>query len=135
MMHGQEKSDPSVVAMKSVNKPGQPGAESVEPREGAEGNTGEPRTCRTLSRESVTQKLDRVRLVAKARKKERFTALLHHVSVDLLKAAYSWLKRDAAPGVDQITWGEYGQNLEANAADLGHRGRNAPRGGRLAAAG
>jgi RNA-directed DNA polymerase len=125
MMHGQEKSDPSVVAMKSVNKPGQPGAESVEPREGAEGNTGEPRTCRTLSRESVTQKLDRVRLVAKARKKERFTALLHHVSVDLLKAAYSWLKRDAAPGVDQITWGEYGQNLEANAADLHarvHRG-------------
>ena len=125
MMHGPEKSDPSIVAMKPANKPGQPGAESVEPREGTEGNTGEPRTRRTPSRESVTQGLDRVRQAAKARKKERFTALLHHVSADLLKAAYSWLKRDAAPGVDQITWQEYGQNLEAGIVDLHarlHRG-------------
>jgi RNA-directed DNA polymerase len=125
MMHGQEKSDLSVVAMKLANKPGQPGAEPAEPREGAEGNTGEPRTCRTPSRESVTQGLDRVRQAAKARKKERFTALLHHVSVDLLKAAYSWLKRDAAPGVDEVTWRQYRQDLEVNIAGLHarvHRG-------------
>ena len=114
MMHEREKSDLSTVAKKLANKPGQPGAESVERRERAEGNTGEPRTCRTPSRESVPQGLDRVRQVAKARKKERFTALLHHVSVALLKDAYSWLKRDAAPGVDGLTWKEYEQDLEAN---------------------
>ena len=79
MMHGPEKSDSSIVAMKPANKAGQPAAESVERREGAEGNMGEPRTRRTPSRESVSQGLDRVRQAAKARKKERFTALLHHV--------------------------------------------------------
>jgi group II intron reverse transcriptase/maturase len=73
----------------------------------------------------VPQGLDRVRQAAKARKKERFTALLHHVSVDLLKDAYSWLKRNAAPGVDGVTWQDYAQNLEANIVDLHariHRG-------------
>ena len=85
----------------------------------------EPRTCRTPSRESVPQGLDRVRQAAKARKKERFTALLHHVSVDLLKDAYFWLKRNAAPGVDGVTWQDYAQDLEANIVDLHariHRG-------------
>ena len=51
-------------------------------------------------------------------KKERFTALLHHVSIDLLRAAFSWLKRDAAPGVDGLTWQEYEQNLEVRHEDL-----------------
>jgi RNA-directed DNA polymerase len=125
MMHEWEKSDLFKVAKKPTNKPGQPGAESVERREGAEGNTGEPHTCRTQCRESVPQGLDRVRHAAKARKKERFTALLHHVNVDLLKEAYFWLKRDAAPGVDGLTWKEYEQDLEANVVDLHacvHRG-------------
>src|ERR1035437_3142828 len=88
MMHGLEKSDSRVVAMKPVNKLGQPGAESVEPRRGAEGNTGEPHTCRTQCRESVPQGLDRVRKAAKASRKQRFTALYHHLTVDLLKEAY-----------------------------------------------
>ena len=60
-----------------------------------------------------------------AEKKERFTALLHHVDVDLLRAAFSWLKRDAAPGWMGLTWAEYEQNLEANLVDLHarvHRG-------------
>jgi RNA-directed DNA polymerase len=125
MMHEREKSDLSTVAKKLANKPGQPGAESVERREGAEGNMGEPRTRRTPSRESVHQGLARVRQAARASKKERFTALLHHVSVELLKDAYSWLKRDAAPGVDGLTWKEYEQDLEANVVDLHarvHRG-------------
>ena len=125
MMHEREKSDPCIVAMKPVNKLGQPGVESVERRRGAEGNTGEPHTCRTQSRESVSQGLDRVRQAAKARKKERFTALLHHVNVALLKEAYYWLKRSAAPGVDGLTWKEYEQDLEANIVDLHarvHRG-------------
>ena len=125
MMHEREKSDLSTVAKKPSNNPGQPGAESVERRERAEGNMGEPRTRRTLSRESVHQGLARVRQAARASKKERFTALLHHVSVELLKDAYSWLKRDAAPGVDGLTWKEYEQDLEANVVELHarvHRG-------------
>lgn len=125
MMHEQEKSDLSIVAMKSANKDEQPSAESMEQREGTEGNTAENRTRRTPSRGSVSQGLDRVRQAAKAGKKERFTALLHHVDVELLKAAYSWLKRDAAPGIDGVTWREYEQNLEANVINLHarvHRG-------------
>src|SRR3981081_3002326 len=104
MKNEREKSDPSKVAERPANKPGQPGAEPAEPREGTEGNTGEQHTCRTPSRESVSQGLERVREAAKQRKKERFTALLHPLTIDLLKAAYSWLKREAAPGVDGRTW-------------------------------
>jgi group II intron reverse transcriptase/maturase len=66
----------------------------------------------------VSQGLDRVRQAAKVRKKERFTALLHHVNVELLKDAYAWLKRDAVPGVDGVRWQDYAQNLEANIVDL-----------------
>ena len=125
MMHEREKSDSAEVAKKPANKAGQPAAERVERRAEAEGNMGEPRTRRTLRRESVSQGLDRVRQAAKARKKERFTALLHHVNVDLLTDAYLWLKRSAAPGVDGVTWQEYAQDFEANIGDLHariHRG-------------
>jgi len=125
VMHGREKSDSAIVAMKPANNAGQPAAEWVERRAGTEGNMAEPRTRRTPSRESVPQGLDRVRQAAKARKKERFTALLHHVSVDLLRDAYFWLKRNAAPGVDGVTWQDYAQDLEANIVDLHariHRG-------------
>jgi len=111
--------------MKPANKAGQPAAEWAERRVEAKGNTAESRTRRTPSRESVFQGLDRVRQTAKARQKERFTALLHHVSVDLLKDAYFWLKRNAAPGVDGVTWQDYAQDLEANIVDLHariHRG-------------
>jgi RNA-directed DNA polymerase len=125
MMHEREKSDPCEVARKSANKPGKLGAESMERRRGAEGNMVEPHTRRTQCRESVPQGLDRVRQAAKARKKERFTALFHHLTVDLLKEAHYWLKRSAAPGVDGLTWKEYEQDLEANVVDLHarlHRG-------------
>ena len=125
MMHEPEKSDPSIVAAKPTNKSEQSEAESAEPREGAKGNTSEPHTHRTRSRDSVSMGLERVRERAKASKKERFTALLHHVTVDLLRTAYLKLKRDAAPGVDGTTWHEYGQDLEAKLVDLHgcvHRG-------------
>ena len=125
MMHKREKSDSAIVAMKPANKAGQPAAEQVERRAEAKGNMEESRTRRTQSRESMPQGLDRVRQAAKARKKERFTALLHHVSVDLLTDAYFWLKRNAAPGVDGVTWQEYALDLEANIRDLHariHRG-------------
>src|SRR5579859_4101236 len=125
MMHEPEKSDPSTVAAKPANNPEGLGAESVERREGAEGNTSKDRMRRTPSRVNMFSGLERVRERAKAEKKERFTALLHHVDVDLLRTAYYRLKRDAAPGVDGVTWGQYEQNLEGNLVDLHariHRG-------------
>jgi len=125
MMHGPEKSDSAVVAMKPANKAGRPVAEWVEPRAGTEGNTGQAHTRRTQSRGSVSQGLDRVRQAAKQRKKEKFTALLHHVTVDLLRDAFLALKRRAAPGVDGVTWQDYEADLEGNLQDLHarvHRG-------------
>ncbi len=73
----------------------------------------------------MTAGLERIGTAAKLRKKERFTALLHHVSVDLLRTAYFRLKRDAAAGVDGVTWEEYGIDLDRRLADLHariHRG-------------
>ena len=125
MMHGPEKSDPSIVAGKPTNNSEGSEAESVERREGAKGNTVKRGTRRTLSRGSVFPGLERVRERARTEKKERFTALLHHLDVDLLRVAFSWLKRDAAPGVDGQTWRQYEQSLEGNLADLHariHRG-------------
>src|SRR5487761_1125634 len=125
MMHDREKSDPSIVATKRANNDGRPSAEPVERRGGAEGNVRQPSTLRTPSRDGVTAGLERVRTAARLKKKEQFTALLHHVSVDLLRCAYSWLKRDAAAGVDGVTWEDYGSDLDRRLADLHarvHRG-------------
>jgi len=121
MMNGLEKSDPAILAMKPANKAGQPAAEWVEPRAGTKGNTGQPRTRRTQSRCSVSPGLDRVREAARQRKKERFTALLHHVTIDLLRDAFAALKRRAAPGVDGVTWQDYEANIEGNLRDLHSR--------------
>ena len=118
MMNGPEKSDSVVVAVKPANKAGQPAAEWVEPRTGTKGNTGQPHTRRTQSRGSVSQGLDRVRNAAKQRKKEKFTSLLHHVTVDLLRESFLALKRRAAPGVDGVTWEDYEVGLEGNLLDL-----------------
>ena len=125
MMHDCEKSDPSIVAKKRTNEAERSAEESVEPREGAEGNAFEPSTLRTPSRGCVTAGLERVRQTARQRKMERFTALLHHMTVDLLRFAYSSLKRNAAPGVDGVTWEEYGVDLDRRLTDLHarvHRG-------------
>src|SRR3954465_9934660 len=107
MMHGREKSDSAIVATKPANNDGRPSAAPVERGGGAEGNAGQDRTHRAQDRESVSQGLDRVRQAARQRKKERFTALLHHLSVDLLREAFLALRRDAAPGVDGLTWQDY----------------------------
>jgi RNA-directed DNA polymerase len=125
VMHGQEKSDPVIVARKPANKAGQPAAEPVERRAGAEGNADQPSTRRAQDRVSVSQALGRVRRAARQRKKERFTALLHHLSLDLLRVAFFALKRDAASGVDGLTWRAYEAELEPKLADLHarvHRG-------------
>src|SRR5271165_3840463 len=128
MMHDREKSDPSIVAIRTnaggicreklANKAERSAAELVEQRGEAEGNAGQPSTLRTPSRDGVTEGLERVRTAARLKKKERFTALLHHVNVDLLRSAYSWLKRDAAAGADGVTWDDYGIELDRRLADL-----------------
>jgi RNA-directed DNA polymerase len=118
MTNGLEKSDSAEVAGKPANKAARAVAEPVERRAEAEGNVDERRTCRTPSREHVSPGLSRVRQRARQEKKERFTALLHHVDVDLLRTSFLALKRTAAPGVDGVTWQEYEQNLEVRLVDL-----------------
>ena len=125
MMHGHEKSDSAIVAVKPTNKAEQPAAEPVEPRAGTKGNAGQQSTRRAQDRESVSQALERVRQAARQRKKERFTALLHHVNPDTLRTAFFALKRDAAPGVDGMTWQDYEADLDRKIEDLHarvHRG-------------
>src|SRR6266446_3958741 len=125
MMNGRGKSDSAIVAGKPTNKAGQPAAESVEPRAEAEGNASQQSTRRAQDRESVSQALERIRQVARQRKKERFTSLFHHISVELLRVAFFALKRDAAPGVDGLTWQDYEADLDRKIEDLHarvHRG-------------
>ena len=125
MMYDHEKSDPAIVAVKPTNKAGQPAAELVEPRAGAEGNVSQQSTGRAQYRGTVSQALKRIRQAARQRKKEKFTALFHHVSIDHLAKAFSELKENAAAGVDGLTCRDYEQHLERNLEDLHarvHRG-------------
>lgn len=121
MMYEPEKSDSAIRAVKPANKAASAAAEWVEQRAGTEGNTNQPHTRRTQSRASVSQGLERVRNAARQRKKEKFTALLHHVTIDLLRDAFLALKRHAAPGVDGVTWQDYEAELEGNLLDLHSR--------------
>jgi RNA-directed DNA polymerase len=131
MMHGHEKSDPAIVAVKPANKAEQPAAEQsaaeliaaepAEPRAGTEGNADQQSTCRTQSRVSVSQALERIRKVARERKKEKFTALFHHINTELLEEAFFELQENAAPGVDRLTWEDYEASLERNIEDLHDR--------------
>jgi len=118
LMHDRGKSDDLVVPAKPPNKPARAGAEVVEGRGSAEGNAaGETRSGLSAG-QGVSSDLVRVRRVARKDRKVRFTALLHHVNLDRLRAAYGALEPKAAPGVDGVTWRDYGQDLEANLEDL-----------------
>ncbi len=118
MTHGREKSDSTIVAGKPTNKVEQSAAEPVEPRAEAKGIASQQSTCRAQDRESVSQALERIRQAARQRKKEKFTALFHHLTIDLLEDAFDELKEDAAAGVDGLTWKEYDANLERNLEEL-----------------
>jgi len=107
--------------MNQANKEERSSAESGEKRVRAKENIVQPNTHPTQSGERVSQGLSGVREVAKKRRQERFTALLHHVSVDLLRDSYYALKRQAAPGVDGETWQEYETGWEGRLADLHNR--------------
>ena len=131
MMHGPEKSDLAIVAVKPANKVEPPApersaakrkaAEPVERRAGTKGNADQQSTYRTQSRASVSQALERIRQVARERKKERFTALFHHINTELLTEAFFELEKNAAPGVDRLTWKDYEADLERNLEDLHDR--------------
>src|SRR6266700_1721734 len=126
------QSDSPVVPAKPANKAArgeaahtQAAAESVEGRGLAKGNTESAARSGRGAGIRAPRALDRVRQVAERDKEVRFTALLHHVDVERLRTAYLALRRQAAPGVDGVTWAAYGRNLEANLQDLHgrlHRG-------------
>ena len=118
-MNGHGQSDGPVVPANLLNKAA--AAEAGEERGPAMGNTaGETRPGRSAG-EGVSNGLDRVRQVAVRDKDARFTALLHHVSLERLVMAYRDLSPKAAPGVDGVTWESYGQDLVANLRDLHER--------------
>ena len=119
------ESDEQVVPAKHPNNGEQSPAEGVEGSCSTKGNTKEAHTCRAQDREYVSQGLGGVREAARRDKKQKFTALLHHVTADLLRESYNSLKRKAAPGVDGVTWQQYGEGLEErlkNLHDQIHRG-------------
>jgi RNA-directed DNA polymerase len=119
------QSDSPVVPAKPANKAARAVAESVEERGLAKGNTERAARSGHRAGTRAPRALDRVRQVAERDEEARFTALLHHVDVERLRTAYWALKRQAAPGVDGVTWEVYGRELEANLQDLHgrlHRG-------------
>ncbi len=117
---GQE-SDSGVVPMKGSNKGGQPTAESLEGRPETKENVREPHMPPTQGGERMSQGLEGVRQAAKERRQEKFTALLHHLTIDLLRESFYSTKRSAAAGVDRMTWKVYAQGLEDRLRDLHDR--------------
>ncbi len=118
-MNGRRESDSRVVPAKLANKAGRAAAELVEGRRLDKGNTGQQNALRTQGREvRASSALDRVRQAARRDRNARFTALLHHVTIDRLREAYRALSPRAAAGVDGVTWEAYGQNLEGNLENL-----------------
>lgn len=124
-MHGDRESHSGIVPAKRSNEGRGGPKEIVEGRPLTKENAEEPNPYRAQSRESGPSGLDRVRQAAKGDKQLRFTALLHHVDLELLRSSYYSLKRKAAAGVDGVTWQAYGEGLEERLANLHgriHRG-------------
>lgn len=123
-MYALGKSDTGIVSRKRMNKDarpmqtGQPSAESVEKRTVAKGNSVRTTASGTQGPSSASSGPDRIREAARKDSKLKFTNLLHHMDIDLLRQAYGCLKRDAATGVDGVTWTEYGEALDERLADL-----------------
>jgi RNA-directed DNA polymerase len=120
-MNVQEKSDSAVVPVNQSNKEGRPSAEVGEGRAQTKENIVQSNIRPTQSGERVSQGLAGVRKAARERKQERFTALLHHLSVALLRDSFYALRRQASPGVDGVTWQEYETGLEDRIVDLHRR--------------
>lgn len=121
-MHVFEESDSGIfVPMNHSNKDGRLSAEGEEGRPLIKENTHQLNTSSTQSETRVSQGLAGVRQTARERKEEKFTALLHHLTVGLLRQSFYALKRRAAPGVDGVTWREYETGLEDRLVDLHSR--------------
>jgi len=124
-MNGSRESYSGIVPAKRSNESQGGPKEIAEGRPLTKENADQFNPCRTQRRESGPGGLERVRQAAKGDKQLKFTALLHHVNVDLLRSSYYDLKRNAAAGVDGVTWQAYGDGLEERLADLHgriHRG-------------
>jgi RNA-directed DNA polymerase len=119
--HVGGESDGRVVPTKDSNKDGQPSAESLEGRRSTKENIEQPTPPRTQRRTSESRGLLGVREVARKETRTQFTALLHHVTVQRLYDSFSALKREAAPGVDAVTWHEYETNLDTKLVALHQR--------------
>jgi len=120
-MSAKEKSDLPEVAEKRANKAASAAAELVERRGGAKENAELQSTVRTQSREAVSQAQARIREAVNRNRQDKVTALLHHLTIDVLRASFFGLKKSAAPGVDEMTWTEYAEGLEENLSDLHSR--------------
>src|SRR6202051_4229954 len=120
-MSTMEKSDSPEVAAKQVNKAASAAAETAERRGGAKENADQQSTVRTQSRAAVSNAQTRIRDAVTRNRQGKLTALLHHISIDVLRASFFDLKRSAAPGVDEMTWADYVGNIEANLANLHRR--------------
>jgi RNA-directed DNA polymerase len=118
MTSAREKSDLPEVAWKRANKAASAAAELVERRGRAKENAELQSTVRTQSRAAVSQAQARIREAVIRNRQDRLTALLHHLTVDVLRASFFGLKKSAAPGVDEMTWTEYAEHLEASLVDL-----------------
>jgi hypothetical protein len=118
-MNGHGQSDRSVVPANPPDKAA--AAEAGEERERAKGNAASETRPGRSAGPGVSSELGRVRQIAQGDKEARFTALLHHVSLERLVMAYRDLSPKASPGVDGVTWEDYGQDLVANLRDLHDR--------------
>src|SRR4029450_46001 len=119
-MSAREKSDLPEVAEKRANKAVSAAAELVERRGGAKENAELQSTVRTQSRAAVSQAQARIPEAVSRNRQDKLTALLHHLTVDALRASFFGLKK-SAPGVDEVTWTEYAEDLEVNLSDLHSR--------------
>jgi RNA-directed DNA polymerase len=117
-MSAREKSDLSEVAEKRANNAASAAVELLERRDGAKENAELQSTVRTQSRAAVSQAQARIREAVIRNRKDKLTALLHHLTVDVLRASFFGLKKSAAPGVDEVTWTEYAEGHEENLSDL-----------------
>jgi RNA-directed DNA polymerase len=118
MMHDPEKSDSSIVPVKPANKAGQPAAELAEGRGGIERNADTQSKGRAQNRGSLSQARERIREAAARNRQEKLTTLLHHVTPEALEDAFRRLRKDAAPGVDGVTWEDYATDLTSNLEGL-----------------
>src|SRR5450759_29025 len=120
-VNAQEKSDCAVVPVHQPNNEGQPSAEAGEGRAQIEENIVQSHMRPTQSGKRMSQGLDGVRKAARENKEIRFTALLHHLTIELLQDSFYALQRKASPGVDGVTWQGYETGLEDRLVDLHRR--------------